>query len=101
MADPHDTDRLLESHGHWLERAEGWIGEGFAYSETLRSRRLRAASVLPAMLARETLRRLRGADWDGLQTRVKVPRSQVYLALVRAFAGSRPPFRAVSPETML
>ena len=40
VADPHDTVALLETHGRWVERASEWIDEGFAYAETLRSRRL-------------------------------------------------------------
>lgn len=88
VADPHDITKLMETHGRWLDRAAGWIGAGFSYAETLPSRRLRAATVLPAMIARETLERLRGADWAALQARVKVPRSRVYLALARALAGS-------------
>ena len=43
--------------------------------------------LLPAMIARDTLERLRGADWAELQTRIKVPRSKVYMAVIRAFAG--------------
>jgi farnesyl-diphosphate farnesyltransferase len=87
VADPHDTGLLMETHGHWLELAAEWVNAGFTYAETLRSRRLRAATVLPAMLARETLERMRGADFETLRKRVKVPRSQVYLALMRALAG--------------
>lgn len=88
VADPRDTACLLESHARWVERASGWIGEGFSYAENLPSRRLRAATILPAMVADETLKRLRDIDWAGLQTRVKIPRSSVYLALLRAL-GSR------------
>jgi len=87
VADPRDPAVLLESHRRWVERAGEWVEEGFAYSATLRSRRLRAATVLPAMIAKETLERLRGASWADLHARIKVPRSRVYLALVRAFAG--------------
>jgi farnesyl-diphosphate farnesyltransferase len=87
VADPGDTPSLLEAHRRWVERARVWVAEGFAYSETLLSRRLRAATVLPAMIARETLERLRDAGWDDLQTRVKVPRARVYLALARALTG--------------
>ena len=89
VADPRDTPRLLEEHRRWVEQARAWVAEGFAYSETLLSRRLRTATVLPAMIARETLERLRGAGWDDLQTRVKVPRARVYLALARAFLMER------------
>ena len=87
VADPLDTPALLAAHQAWLARAHSWVGEGFDYAATLPSRRLRAATVLPAMLARETLARLHGASWRDLQARVKVPRSHVYLALVRALAG--------------
>jgi farnesyl-diphosphate farnesyltransferase len=87
VADPRDTEVLLASHARWVERAREWVGEGFAYAETLRSRRLRAATVLPAMIARETLERLRGANWETLRQRVKVPRRRVYLALLRALSG--------------
>jgi farnesyl-diphosphate farnesyltransferase len=89
VPDPRDVNRLLEEHGRWAQRAREWVAMGFDYAETLASRRLRAATVLPAMLARETLERMRGASWLDLQTRVKVPRARVYLALVRALAGSR------------
>jgi farnesyl-diphosphate farnesyltransferase len=68
----------------WINRAEEWLAEGFVYADALALRRLRAASVLPAMLGRETLALLRGAPF---QTRVKVPRSRVYPALLRAFVG--------------
>ncbi len=87
VADPLDVISLLEAHRRWLERSAGWINEGFSYAEALRSRRLRAATVLPAMIARETLGRMQDADWQTLQTRVKVPRIRVYLALARAFTG--------------
>lgn len=87
VPDPHDIESLMNSHGLWLDRASHWIGEGFSYAETLRSRRLRAATVLPAMIARETLERLRGADLESLKARIKVPRSRVYLALARALVG--------------
>lgn len=87
VADPRDAAALMESHRHWVLRAMEQVGAGISYAETLRARRLRAATVLPAMIARETLERLRGADWSALQKRVKVPRTRVYLALLRALMG--------------
>lgn len=87
VADPRDMTVLLETHQRWVERAMEWVSEGFHYARTLQSRRLEAATVLPAMLARETLERLRGVDWQTLETRVKVPRSKVYQSLARALWG--------------
>ena len=85
LADPGDAEQLHIARSYWLDRAQGWIDEGFAYSACLVPRRLRAASVLPAMIARETLALLRNAGPKAMQTRVKVPRTRVYLALLKAF----------------
>lgn len=83
--DPHDHAELLACHRHWLEIALQWCDGGIAYSTTLASRRLRAASALPAMLAKETLLAMRNATWEQLAARVKVPRRRVYALLFRAW----------------
>ena len=85
LADPTDRDALLTSHAAWLERALPWIEQGHRYVQSLRLRRMRAATQLPALLAEETLTRLRGANWATLQARVKVPRRRVYVLLLRSF----------------
>jgi farnesyl-diphosphate farnesyltransferase len=88
VEDPHDAVRLMAAHRQWVGRASVWVEEGFSYAESLPSRRLRAASVLPAMIARETLGRLREADWEMLRRRVKIPRRRIYLTLLRALVGN-------------
>lgn len=85
LADPVDAGKLHAARAHWIDRAQEWIDEGFAYSARLVPRRLRAASVLPAMIARDTLALLQAAGPDAMKTRIKVPRTRVYLALLRAF----------------
>lgn len=84
VADPRDPVELLACHARWLDQAVVWVASGETYAACLRSRRLRAATVLPALIARKTLEPLRGASWQTLQTRVKVPRSVVYRTLVEA-----------------
>ena len=84
VADPGDTGRLLEEHARWLEMARGHIGEGFSYASALPIRRLRAASVLPAMIARDTLDLLAAAGPAVLRGRIKVHRSAVYRSVVHA-----------------
>ena len=84
VPDPFDHTHLLACHARWLDRASGWVSQGRDYAATLPQRRLRAASLLPSLLATATLERLRGATWETLQTRVKVPRHQVYVLLLRA-----------------
>ncbi|HEX7260788.1 MAG TPA: squalene/phytoene synthase family protein, partial [Luteolibacter sp.] len=86
VSDPLDRADLLRCHARWLGRADEWLGEGEKYARTLRVRRLRAATVLPALIARETLKPLRGATWEALQSRIKVPRSVVYRSVIRAFS---------------
>ncbi len=85
VTDPGDREALLACHARWLIRADDWLANGETYAALLSSRRLRAATVLPAMIARATLEPLRGASWEILQTRIKVPRSVVYRSMIRAF----------------
>ncbi len=84
VVDPRDSSELLDCHARWLARAGEWLGEGEKYATSLRLRRLRAASLLPVLLARKTLEPLREATWSDLQRRNKIPRSAVYRSLVTA-----------------
>jgi farnesyl-diphosphate farnesyltransferase len=85
VADPRDSRELRDCHAKWLTRTDKWLAEGETYARTLRSRRLRAATVLPALIARRTLEPLRGATWEVLQTKTKVSRAVVYHSAIRAF----------------
>lgn len=88
--DPRDPEELLRLHDAWNHRAMTEVRQGFVYAESLRSWRVRVATVMPAMLAVQTLDRLRGAGMETLRARVKVPRCGVWLALIRAWAGAWP-----------
>lgn len=87
LPSPGEFDRkvMLEAHGRWLERAIGRVGDGYLYAQQLHSRTLRAASVLPAMIARDTLEKMRGIAWEELSAGVKVSRASVYRSLLKAF----------------
>jgi farnesyl-diphosphate farnesyltransferase len=87
VADPSDHARLLREHARWLARARELVTHGFTYAACLKTRRLRTASVLPAMIARDTLNLLEAAGPAVLCQRVKIPRSAVYRSLMRAIAG--------------
>ncbi len=84
VTNPFDSRQLLDCHGRWLNQADEWLKQGSHYATSLRTCRLRAATVLPAMIAEKTLAALRGATWEELQQRIKVPRSEVYQAVIRA-----------------
>ncbi len=64
----------------WLNRAERYMDDGIDYSLRLGTFRLRFASVLPALIGKETLRLLRGQA----KGRVKIPRRRVYACMLRA-----------------
>jgi farnesyl-diphosphate farnesyltransferase len=85
LADAHDTQLLLDEHHRWLERALERVNDGFQYATKLHSRKLRAASVLPAMIAKDTLEKMRGVDWETLRGGIKVSRASVYASLFKAF----------------
>jgi farnesyl-diphosphate farnesyltransferase len=85
VEDPSDRDRLMAMHREYVDIALDMVGSGLDYAAGLRSRRLRVASVLPAMIANDTLVKLKNATWDDLVRGVKIPRSRVYSAMIRAF----------------
>lgn len=85
VADPDDRDALLAGHARWLDKALRWVGQGVSYASTLPMRRMRAATVLPAWLALETLEAMRGADWPALSRRIKIRRRRVYRLLWEAW----------------
>ena len=84
VADPLDREALMHEFRVWHRIASEWVGEGLAYSGALGARRLRTATVLPALIAGETLEMLQGVSWESLQHRVKVPRHHVYRMLAEA-----------------
>lgn len=91
VGDPQNHSELLDAHSHWLVKAELWVREGVCYSKSLHSRRLRTASILPALIAQKTLSSLRGATWEMLQTRIKIPRRDIYRSVFEAFLLPRQP----------
>lgn len=87
VADPGNHYELVACHRRWMDRASAWIEDGFRYASLLKTRRLQVASVMPAMIARETLALMRKASWDALKAGVKVPRIRVYVMLIKALCG--------------
>ncbi|MFQ9834952.1 MAG: hypothetical protein ACLRZQ_09850 [Akkermansia muciniphila] len=70
----------------WLDRAERWLKEGVFYAESLRNRRLRFSTVLPAWLGLDTLELLQRADRRHPSSgKVKIARGDVYFRMWKAF----------------
>jgi len=83
--DSRDREALQVAIAEWRGRVGGRLRAGRTYAAALRGRRLRAASLLPALIGEETLERLREADWPALERGVKVDRACVRRCLWRAW----------------
>ena len=84
VSDPRDREELLKAHRIQWSRAMSLVQDGLAYSSRLKGRRLRMASVMPALLAEDTLSLMKDASWDALEKGVKIPRSRVYGNLMQS-----------------
>jgi farnesyl-diphosphate farnesyltransferase len=61
----------------WLEKAKGGLECGMQYSGAIQNRRVRAATVLPALIGARTLALLDRAGVAALQRTLKLPRREV------------------------
>ena len=66
----------------WLENAKGGLGSGMEYSRAINNRRVRAATVLPALIGARTLALLEAAGPAALQRTVKIPRREVRVMIL-------------------
>jgi farnesyl-diphosphate farnesyltransferase len=76
---------LLAEFSKWREVALKRVGRGMEYSAMLKSKRLRVASALPAMIAGETLNLLENMNLRDLGQGVRIPRKRVYSLILKAF----------------
>ena len=82
--DPENTQALMGESDRWRSKARTYLRDGETYANSLRVKRTRIATALPAMIGNRTLDLLDDADWLELQSGVKVTRSEVYSCLWRA-----------------
>ena len=84
-----EPERFWPVYRTWLEKAKNGLECGMQYSRAIGNRRVRAATVLPALIGARTLTLLDEAGAAALQHTVKVPRREVrgmILSLVMTFA---------------
>ncbi len=72
-----EPERFQPIYRKWREKAERGVEAGIQYSRAVRNRRVRAATVLPALIGARTLALLRDAGATALHRKIKVPRRQV------------------------
>jgi farnesyl-diphosphate farnesyltransferase len=72
-----ESDRFQPIYQRWMEKAQEGLACGMQYSRAIRNRRVRAATVLPALIGARTLTLLRKAGANALHQTIKVPRREV------------------------
>lgn len=79
-----EPERFQLIYRAWLEKAKNGIECGMQYSTAIQKRRVRAATVLPALIGARTLTLLREAGADALHRRIKVSRREVRRMIVQS-----------------
>ncbi|YCM46754.1 squalene/phytoene synthase family protein [Verrucomicrobiaceae bacterium 227] len=70
-------EELMAARGPWIEEALAGLDSAGKYAAALNGKRMRFGTILPALIGRETLRRLQGASWEEWEAKVKVTRAEV------------------------
>ena len=76
-------ERFEPIYRTWLAKAKTGLECGMQYSRAIRNRRVRAATVLPALIGARTLALVNQAKTGALRRTVKVPRSEVRRMILR------------------
>src|SRR5881396_3015527 len=87
-----EPERFQPIYRTWLEKAKAGLECGMQYSRAIENRRVRAATVLPALIGARTLALLDQAGAGALQRTVKVSRREVramILSLAFSFGSLR------------
>jgi farnesyl-diphosphate farnesyltransferase len=72
-----ESDRFQPVYQSWMEKAQDGLASGMEYSRAIRNRRVRAATVLPALIGARTLALFRKPGASALDQTIKVPRREV------------------------
>jgi farnesyl-diphosphate farnesyltransferase len=72
-----EPERFQPIYRTWLEKAKAGLMSGMEYSRSIKNRRVRAATVLPALIGVRTLALLEASGPAALQRTVKIPRAEV------------------------
>ncbi|HEY2138801.1 MAG TPA: squalene/phytoene synthase family protein, partial [Chthoniobacterales bacterium] len=89
-----DPSRAMPVVEKWRERAEDGVKAGIDYACAIRNRRVRLATVLPALIGARTLALLQEAGSEAFTRRVKVSRGEVRKMIVASALGSSRSLRA-------
>ena len=79
-----ENEELLKLREKWISEAFEGLDAADRYARALNGKRMRFATILPALIGRRTLELLDSSDWEEWQGRVKVSRSEVKKMMCQA-----------------
>ena len=91
LANPARVEPIIRQ---WREKAERGLVAGIDYACAIRSRRVRFATALPALIGARTLALLRQAGPEIFERRVKVSRAEIRRMMLSTALASPPLLRA-------
>lgn len=75
--DIKDEETIVEKTEKWRKQAREYLEAGMTYAKSLKQKRTKIATYLPAMIGLKTLDLLDEADWETWQKGVKITRKEV------------------------
>ena len=93
LRDPTRIEPILKN---WRQKAEEGMEAGIDYTASIRNRRVRFATALPALIGARTLALLRDVRSDALRRKVKVPRPEVRKLIVSSMLASPRSLRRIA-----
>ena len=79
-----DQEAVMEAAKEWRIKARKYLEEGLVYSTKLRQKRVKIATVLPAIIGLKTLDALDAASWEEWQEGIKISQKEVRQSIVQA-----------------
>jgi len=79
--DFNDKDAVLLESEKWRVKAREYLEQGLEYGENLRQKRVKVATLLPAMIGLKTLDLMEGATWEAWEKGIKVTRKEIRKSL--------------------
>ena len=81
---PKDTKAVMKAAKKWRKKARRYLEQGLTYSSTLRQKRTKMATALPAIIGLKTLDLIDEATWEQWEKGIKVSRKEIRKSLLQA-----------------
>ncbi len=75
--DAKDTKAVMKASKVWRKKARRYLEQGLTYSSTLRQKRAKIATALPAIIGLKTLDLMDDVTWDQWEQGIKISRKEI------------------------